>query len=637
MPKPTNPLWKEHTNVIEVVNTPGQAGTGCRKWSCKYCGFTMSSTITRVVMHLTGINCTNNCGKCEMVPPGVREALIAEKFPACATTDKGKVAQQTQDRLQDALLGQLCDSSTQVEESSRRDDILFFIESRWKFMSRPIHGMAALLHSFYKTPELFHGNDLLTLKNEYINDSFEEQEQLAIDAEMCKYMNNLGPSFSRQVALRLEATSCPLTWWQSYGRQGLPCLTTMALRLLSQDCSAGACERNWSAYSLIHNKIRNCLSTSQLEKLVYCRANMRLVCTYHALGTPKQVTDALRGAGLETSNLIVGIDVTKSNEWTGKQSFNRRSLHATSSSFPNPYEQAIQIVGETLSPFDDDNLIPCFGFGDVTTHDQSVFSFHPNGQVCNGFEEVLSRYREIIPNVRLSGPTSFAPIIRVAMDIVEETGGQYHVLLIIADGQVTRSVDTAQGKLSPQEQETITAIVEASDYALSIVLVGVGDGPWDAMKQFDDSIPRRVFDNFQFVNFTSLMAKNLPKAQREAAFALAALMEIPLQYKATLELGILNRKLGTRPRSKVLPPPGSTAETMRPTSFSAGSNSSGDFSSRDVIANLSTAPDSLGHGIRMWASDMQRMCSKSCSMSTLQAGNYFKAAVISVVSSGPCE
>ncbi|MCO5560772.1 hypothetical protein L7F22_014392 [Adiantum nelumboides] len=123
MPKPTNPLWKEHTNVIEIVNTPGQVGSGCRKWSCKYYGFTLSSTITRVVMHLTGINCTNNCGKCKMAPPAVREALISEKFPAFATTDKGKVARQTQDRLQDALLGQLGDSSTQVEESSGLSNI----------------------------------------------------------------------------------------------------------------------------------------------------------------------------------------------------------------------------------------------------------------------------------------------------------------------------------------------------------------------------------------------------------------------------------------------------------------------------------------------------------------------------------
>lgn len=30
-----------------------------------------------------------------------------------------------------------------------------------------------------------------------------------------------------------------------------------------------------------------------------------------------QVTEALVHAGLESSNLIVGIDFTKSNEWTG--------------------------------------------------------------------------------------------------------------------------------------------------------------------------------------------------------------------------------------------------------------------------------------------------------------------------------
>lgn len=35
-----------------------------------------------------------------------------------------------------------------------------------------------------------------------------------------------------------------------------------------------------------------------------------------------------------------------------------------------------------------------------------------------------------------TGPTSFAPIIEMAITIVEQSRGQYHVLLIIADGQV---------------------------------------------------------------------------------------------------------------------------------------------------------------------------------------------------------
>jgi E3 ubiquitin-protein ligase RGLG len=269
----------------------------------------------------------------------------------------------------------------------------------------------------------------------------------------------------------------------------------------------------------------------------------------------QEVQQALGASGLESSNLIVGIDFTKSNEWTGKHSFGSRSLHAIGSE-PNPYEKAIAIIGKTLSTFDDDNLIPCFGFGDSTTHDKHVFSFNSDHRPCDGFEEALLRYRTIVPHLRLAGPTSFAPIINAAVDIVEESGGQYHVLIIIADGQVTRSVDVADGQQSPQEQATVEAIVNASSYPLSIVLVGVGDGPWDTMKEFDDNLPHRSFDNFQFVNFTQIMQQNLQPQRKEASFALAALMEIPEQYKATLELGMLSKTVGRSPGIKpLLPPP----------------------------------------------------------------------------------
>lgn len=37
----------------------------------------------------------------------------------------------------------------------------------------------------------------------------------------------------------------------------------------------------------------------------------------------------------------------------------------------------------------------------------------------------------------ITGPTSFAPIIDNAIEIVNSSGGQYHVLVIIADGQVS--------------------------------------------------------------------------------------------------------------------------------------------------------------------------------------------------------
>lgn len=136
--------------------------------------------------------------------------------------------------------------------------------------------------------------------------------------------------------------------------------------------------------------------------------------------TLEQVQEALRAAGLESSNLILGIDYTRSNEDTGRYSFQGRCLHEISPHVLNPYQHVISILGRTLEPFDDDKLIPTFGFGDSTTTDKRVFPFFPD-RVPYRFTEVLERYNEITPHLTLSGPTSFAPLIYEAIRIVQET------------------------------------------------------------------------------------------------------------------------------------------------------------------------------------------------------------------------
>ncbi|GAA0143758.1 calcium-binding protein [Lithospermum erythrorhizon] len=325
--------------------------------------------------------------------------------------------------------------------------------------------------------------------------------------------------------------------------------------------AGGSSSRGGGASGSRGNETSTSSSSSLLRKVddgksTTSKSNMKKKYSYipDTFSSLEQVTQALREAGLESSNLIVGIDFTKSNEWTGKVSFNNRSLHAIGDT-PNPYEKAISVIGKTLAPFDEDNLIPCFGFGDAITHDREVFSFHDGQSPCHGFEEVLACYRKIVPNLKLSGPTSYGPVIDAAVDIVERNGGQYHVLVIIADGQVTRSVDTGDTELSNQEKATINSIVNSSSYPLSIVLVGVGDGPWDDMKSFDDKIPAREFDNFQFVNFTSIMSNNVTETSKETAFALAALMEIPIQYKATKDFCLLGHVTGKAKRIVPRRPP----------------------------------------------------------------------------------
>ena len=93
----------------------------------------------------------------------------------------------------------------------------------------------------------------------------------------------------------------------------------------------------------------------------------------------EDVRKALRQAGLESSQLIVAVDFTKSNEWTGEVSFGGKNLHSLSEAEPNPYQKVIASIARTLSDLDEDNEIPCFGFGDLRTKDTSVFPFKPDG------------------------------------------------------------------------------------------------------------------------------------------------------------------------------------------------------------------------------------------------------------------
>ena len=56
------------------------------------------------------------------------------------------------------------------------------------------------------------------------------------------------------------------------------------------------------------------------------------------------------------------------------------------------------------------------------------------------------------------------------------------------------------------------------------------------MEEFDDKLPQRRFDNFQFVPFYETMKR---AEDREITFSVNALQEIPEQYQTIKALGLL--------------------------------------------------------------------------------------------------
>ncbi|RYR02920.1 hypothetical protein Ahy_B06g081750 isoform B [Arachis hypogaea] len=158
-------------------------------------------------------------------------------------------------------------------------------------------------------------------------------------------------------------------------------------------------------------------------------------------------------AGFEL-NFMVAIDFTASNG-------NPRL--PDSSGRPNAYQKAIVEVGEVLQFSDSDKRFPSWGFG-----------ARPIDGPVEGIQGIMMAYTSALLNVSVAGPTLFGPVISnaalTASQSVATGARKYFVLLIITEGVVT------------DLQETIDALVKASDLPLSILIVGVGGADFKEME-----------------------------------------------------------------------------------------------------------------------------------------------------------
>ena len=180
--------------------------------------------------------------------------------------------------------------------------------------------------------------------------------------------------------------------------------------------------------------------------------------------------------GTELS-FTVAVDFTASN---GNPQDSRSLHYINPSGAPNQYVAAIKAVGEIIQDYDSDKMFPALGFGARIPPDGKVshefFLNLTSDPHCNGVDGILAAYHQSLYNVQLYGPTNFSYVIRHVARFArayQADPSNYFVLLIITDGIIT------------DMDATKSAIIDASNLPLSIIIVGVGNEDFSAMEELD--------------------------------------------------------------------------------------------------------------------------------------------------------
>jgi hypothetical protein len=139
-------------------------------------------------------------------------------------------------------------------------------------------------HAFQDNPEVAAGME------RFLNRFFPRAEgQVNVDKQVecmsawVMYLRKGGIFGTRTLAWDHASKMRADLWWRTYwmSHPDYHWLSVVAVCVLSQTCSASACERNWSLYDFIWNKKRNRLSSAKTESLVYVHANSKAYRNHH--------------------------------------------------------------------------------------------------------------------------------------------------------------------------------------------------------------------------------------------------------------------------------------------------------------------------------------------------------------------
>ncbi|KAL6638166.1 hypothetical protein ACP70R_025738 [Stipagrostis hirtigluma subsp. patula] len=167
------------------------------------------------------------------------------------------------------------------KELVRKNDYMAYwniIDWRWdNHTPRPLHSAG-----FFLNPLFFDGirgeissgifSGMLDCIERLVSDV---KIQDKIQRELNMYRSEAAGDFRRQMAVRSRRTLPPAEWWYTYGG-ACPNLTRLAVRILSQTCSARGCDRTHIPFEQIHDERMNSFERQRMHYLTFVQYNLRL-------------------------------------------------------------------------------------------------------------------------------------------------------------------------------------------------------------------------------------------------------------------------------------------------------------------------------------------------------------------------
>lgn len=156
------------------------------------------------------------------------------------------------------------------------------------------------------------------------------------------------------------------------------------------------------------------------------------------------------------------------------------------SSFRSQYEAGIRIFDEVIQQYDEEQLIPALGFGakipPSVMSQGLIFLNGTQNPRCKGVQGVLDAYNDALKRVTPSEPSELSSSLNYIVDLAKnfEQSSKYYIVIVLTDGKLDYGLST------------IETLVKTSSAAMSVILVGIGDGDF---KFFDELRPDNIRKN----------------------------------------------------------------------------------------------------------------------------------------------